>query len=388
MSQALTYNNLLGHLVRSDPWLEQGQSSYELAFAALDSADFSRARDYGAITVQEASEAYELYALWLDQIPQVLLDNGIDQNLLSRSMSQLVSTIGDHDLDTGWSTYQSLIEAFADACHNGDGSLARSLLDEARGTWQHHHDRACDTICGLLDVAAAAMGEAFIGELWDILLAGMYERSARVYHPANLSWAQAVERLVLDIFEATRGHLTGPRRDGAFSVVEEESRWVITFAPCGSGGRSYAPEPVGPAAAHPADAAGARSVTTERHDWAWNRTGVCLYCAHCCQLQQRAPIARLGFPLRVIDPPIQGQDPVCTWSIYKDPARVPDKAYTSVGFEAPARREPNTHTGRADSCAVRPADVVHHPQRREGSHGVIPAARHSGSSCGAPRARP
>ena len=71
--------------------------------------------------------------------------------------------------------------------------------------------------------------------LWDLLLAGMYDRSARVYDPAKISWSQSVERLLLDIFEATRGHLTGPRRDGEFSVAEEDDRWVITFAPCGAG---------------------------------------------------------------------------------------------------------------------------------------------------------
>jgi hypothetical protein len=68
------------------------------------------------------------------------------------------------------------------------------------------------------------------------------------------------------------------------------------------------------------------------------RSGVCLHCAHCCQLQQRAPIERLGFPLRVIDPPTQGQTPAtCTWSIYKDPSKVPDDAYTRVGFDPPIR---------------------------------------------------
>jgi hypothetical protein len=29
---------------------------------------------------------------------------------------------------------------------------------------------------------------------------------------------------------------------------------------------------------------------------------------------------------------------VCTWTIYKNPARVPDEAYTSVGFRPPERR--------------------------------------------------
>ena len=307
------FNDLLGHVVRSDPVLQQGNSSYALALSALDAGEFERARDYGTVTVQEASEAHDLYVLWLRQMSEVLC-------------TQEIGDGASGDLETGWAAYRRSIAAFADACQNRDAGAARTLLDEARSTWQRHHDRACDTICALFDLAADTRGEAFVGELWDQLLAPMYERAATVYDPAETPWPQATERLLLDIFEATRGHLTGPHRDGAFTVLEDDDRWVITFAPCGSGGRTYARE------------SDSRSVTTQRHDWAWNTTGVCLYCAHCCQLQQRAPIARLGFPLRVVNPPVQGEGPaVCTWSVYKDPARVPDEAYTSVGFRPPER---------------------------------------------------
>ena len=161
-------------------------------------------------------------------------------------MSEITAAIGHHDLDSGWATYKRLIDAFTDACNTDDTAAARSLLNEARSTWQHHHDRACDTICALFDVAATALGEPFVGELWDVLLAGMMTVPTKLYDPVNVSWAQSVERLLLDIFEATRGHLTGPRRDGAFSIAEEDERWVITFAPCGSGGRTYELSPDGP----------------------------------------------------------------------------------------------------------------------------------------------
>lgn len=312
---ALVYHSSLGHHVRDEPVLQHGRSSYALAQDALERGDFTRAADYGAITVQEATEAYELYTTWLAQIPDILADNGIAAGI----------DVGIETLDAGWACYRRLVDDFVAACAAADAATAGALLERARSSWQHSHDRATDTLCALLGLAAADLGEAAIGALWDTLLAPIYERSARIYHPDAMPWGDAVQRLLLDIFEATRGHLTGPRRDGGFSIVEEETRWVITFAPCGSGGRTYeGPRP---------------AVTTEQHDWAWNTTGVCLYCAHCCQLQQRAPIARLGFPLRVIDPPTTAQPrPVCTWSIYKDRTYVPDEAYTRVGFPAPDGR--------------------------------------------------
>ena len=76
-----------------------------------------------------------------------------------------------------------------------------------------------------------------------------------------------------------------------------------------------------------------------RHDWSWGQAGVCLYCVHCCQLQERIPIRRFGYPLRVIEPPLWPEargEGRCTWTIYKDPAMVPAEAYERVGETKPA----------------------------------------------------
>ncbi len=83
------------------------------------------------------------------------------------------------------------------------------------------------------------LGEASVGRLWDELLAHYYEALPDKYDPATQPWASLLERLALDIFEATRGHLSGSLRDGTFAVREEEDRWVVQFEPCGSGGRTY-----------------------------------------------------------------------------------------------------------------------------------------------------
>ena len=96
----------------------------------------------------------------------------------------------------------------------------------------------------------------------------------------------------------------------------------LTFAPCGSGGRIRAAEQFG--------------VTTERHDWAWNEVGVCHYCVHCCVLQQLEPIDNLGYPARVIDPPLDPGDS-CSWTVYRDRHDVPEEAYRRVGAARPSR---------------------------------------------------
>lgn len=324
MTGAVVHSELLGHAVRADPWPLQGRSSYQRARAAVSNGDFEAAAALGRLTVQEAQEAYDLFSAWLVDIPRVLESHGVDPDVIAEGLDAAAREIGDVDIARGWEAYVELVDDFADACRRRDAKAASDSLERARAVWQRHHDPACDTICALFGFAREQLGEAFVGELWDELLSTMYTRSARIYAPEALPWDRAVERLLLDIFEATRGHLCGPRRDGEFTVREEDERWVVSFAPCGSGGRAMQ------------STARARAVTTAEHDWAWNTTGVCLYCAHCCQLQQRAPIQRLGFPLRVITPPVAGQGvPVCTWSIYKDRRAIPDAAYTSVGFEPP-----------------------------------------------------
>jgi hypothetical protein len=57
---------------------------------------------------------------------------------------------------------------------------------------------------------------------------------------------------------------------------------------------------------------------------------------HCCVLQQLEPIDRLGYPARVIDPPLRPGDD-CTWTVYDDPALVPETAYRRVGRRKPGR---------------------------------------------------
>ena len=136
------------------------------------------------------------------------------------------------------------------------------------------------------------------------------------------------------------------------SLTEEADRWVFRFDPCGSGGRTLRPDANadGTARAGPPFGFG---VTTAQHDWAWRTEGVCLYCVHCCQLQDRVPIARLGYPVRVVEPPVWGTaEPrgYCTWSVYKDPQLIPSEAYRRVGAAKPPAG-PDHRPGRAKPAA-------------------------------------
>ena len=330
------YDEALGHYVRSDGWPEQGRSSYDLARAACSDGRAADAEALARMTVQEAQEAFDLYVLWLARLPELLGERGVPDTVLDAERRASATVRGR--LEVGWTRYGALVDQFTALAHAGELPQAAEALERARSTWLEVHDPATDRLAGLLATAARELGEKVVGGLWDDLLQHYYEGLAERYDPTSRPWRRSLERLGLDIFEAVRGHLTGPERDGSFEVREEEDRWVLEFAPCGSGGRTYPDaDPFGSGSSAPDESA----FTTEEHDWAWRTRGVCLYCVHCCQLQQRAPIERVGIPLRVIQPPVRASDEsagraVCTWSLYKDPSKVPDHAYTDVGAVPPS----------------------------------------------------
>jgi hypothetical protein len=324
---AVGHNELLGHAVRVEDWARQGESTYVRAREALAAGDVPAAVRLAQLTVQETQEAFDLYLRWLGQLPELLGELGLPEGELAPVRDRADRAAGS--LKIGWLAYRRCLETFDIRARAGD-SRAQEQLEAARTEWQGVHDGATDALCALLAVGVDVLGEDCVGPLWDRLLAHYYAALKDKYDPATKPWTRSLERLVLDIFEATRGHLSGPQRDGAFEVWEEPDRWVVRFAPCGSGGRTYAD-----------DSTAGRTFTTDVHDWAWRTRGVCHYCVHCCQLQQRAPIAQLGIPLRVVEPPVRadgarpGRDR-CTWSMYKDSAFLPDEAFTGVGAPVPS----------------------------------------------------
>ena len=154
-------------------------------------------------------------------------------------------------------------------------------------------------------------------------------------------YPETLERNMYLVMEAMRAHLCGPERDGSLGIEEDDDKWVVSFAPCGSGGRSMLGDEV--------EGTGSRvlapyefGVTQERHDWAWNKEGICYYCAHCCLALEKLPMERWGHPVRVVDPPRWGgaadapeTRKQCTWTVYKTLEAIPDEVYRRVGHTKP-----------------------------------------------------
>lgn len=331
----------LGYAIRKGDWHDHQASTYSLAEQAIADGRFSDAEDLGRYTVREALEAHELYGDWLAQTRDFLIDRGVSHTAVTAEQERIAEILklpdgSPFDADVGWQQYLDLIEQFAGACVSGKGDAALQLLEAARKTWRLTHDRKHDWLCFLITFAAEKLGEAEVGPLWDVLLAPSYDLYQR-YDVENNPWPQSAELLIQIMAEALRGHLSGPGRRGDIEFIDEGHRVGFRFAPCGSGGRTYQADPddgVGPRMEAPYHF----GVTREKHDWAWNRTGVCYYCAHCCAAMELEPMRMFGYPARVVDPPTWPDARTgahCTWWVYKDPRDVPPEVYERVGQKKP-----------------------------------------------------
>lgn len=207
----------------------------------------------------------------------------------------------------------------AEAAQAGDAPAAASHAESMRIRYASLHDAYVSWIQTLLTDIANAAGEEAVFDV----VAATYQH---LWRPRYASWDEmpAIEQLQLSV-EGMRGHLSGPRRRGDLTIVDEPDRWVMVLDPCGSCGilRRGDPESGRP----PAHPAGNRTP----HAWTWWRTGISWYAVHSAIALEVLPARERGAPLR----PIEGCDlnAPCRWFVYKDghAPRAEDVARTAIG---------------------------------------------------------
>lgn len=204
------------------------------------------------------------------------------------------------------------------AAQDADGALAAFV--EWQSSARHRHDLIGRHVAILATHLAHAVGQS---AATDTMQQGL-ESCAALGGMWAFTAAAGPEDLALMLAEHLRAHFSGAARDGQVDVVDEPDRIRLVFAPCGSGGAmrragfdGHAPLP---------------AATPET----WHRANeVPAYCAHCAK-NELTSLDRLGRLAWVteFDP-----DPAkpCGWTVFKDPARVPDAYYTRLGRKPPAR---------------------------------------------------
>lgn len=344
----LSWSDELRKRVRTGDWQDQAVSTTRKIRESIEAGEWELAAQLIDYWMEEAKVVYVIYQVWSEGFVEHLRSRGVPGAEIDAEIDRLARLLafpdgGRYEPAPRWEELGRAAGLLANRLRGYETSADEALaaLDELREGWRQLHDRGADYQSGMLTFIARRFGEEAIGEAYaDVLAPYLQER----YKPFDVREQPYEDTLFRNIYlsvEAMRGHLVGPARDGDMEVDEDDERIVISFDPCGSGGRSQRGDPVegtGSRAEPPYDF----GVTQEEHDWSWNEKGVCYYCAHCCFALQYWPAKTWGHPLRVVDSPLypdeaKGPNPKkCTWTIYKSVDAIPAEAYERIGMQKPS----------------------------------------------------
>jgi hypothetical protein len=349
----------LGRKVRLDPPEILGRSTVHFLLDALRTGNTARARELFDYLVFEHRTVLGIYEVWDWELVHYLVrEGGQEPTEVYRTtlLPWLAATLGPGVASFGLKALgRVLLEGRAGhlrfsiregrdrlrfdfgqgrvagrlraALRTGRPERPLDLLEDYLDRARLAHDVASDWAWAMLTRIAQLQGEGALEQAFRVTQARwMAERYAalRAMSPA--------EFLALTV-EGMRGHFSGPGRLGDITVSDEGDRFVLSFDPCGTGGRMRRGDEVtgSPPRWEPPYRFG---FTGRPWPWSWRRTGVCYYCAHCAVVNEILPIEELGYPMRVTQHPEDPTEP-CRWVIYKDPGKVPAEAYLRVGKNPP-----------------------------------------------------
>jgi hypothetical protein len=350
----LIWSEDLGKRIRSGTWDEQLVPTVDEVEKAISEGRGEIAAQLVDYFMEEAKVCHLIYETWTPGFLSWLQDRGVTDEELDSQVDRLHRLLAMPD-GTPFDT-----AALWDALSTRAGRLANMVRGDAlapdeaiaemevvREDWRQLHDRWVDLMSGILTYGVERFGEESLESMYRHTLESYVQERYMPYDLRERDYAETIFRNLYTSIEAMRAHLCGPERRGTMDFEEHEDRWVISFDPCGSGGRSSRGDPVegtGPRTEPPYRF----GVTQGEHDWAWNETGICYYCAHCCFALELLPAERWGHPVRVVDSPrypgeTTGDAPAqCTWTVYKSLEAIPEEAYLRIGRTKPKAPSGNT----------------------------------------------
>ena len=342
----LTWSDALGKRVRRGDWADQAISTTRKVHEAVDAGQWEVAAQLVDYFMEEAKVCHVIYTVWSEGFERFLLGRGVTDGELAAERVRLAHLLHFPDGEDfaphpRWRRLGELAGGLGNDLRGFevDAAAAHERFEELRERWRQLHDRWADYQSGLLTFAADRFGEAAVGQCFaEVLEPYLGERYAP-FDTRVQPYEDTLERNLYLAFEAMRAHLCGPERTGEVGLEEHDDRWVISFDPCGSGGRGQRGDDIEGTPSR-SDPPYGFAVTTEPHDWAGNEVGVCLYCAHCVVALQKWPMEQWGAPVRVVDPPLHPAETVesrkqCQWTVYKTVEAVPEEAYRRVGAVKP-----------------------------------------------------
>jgi len=343
----LTWSDDINKRVRTGDWEDQAISTTTKVIEAIERGDWESAAQLLDYWMEEAKVVYVIYQVWSEGWQEYLASKGVSQGEIDAEVARLRELLafpdgGPFDPKPRWE--QMAREAGETGnrlrAYEITESEALEAVDAIRESWRRQHDRGADFQSGLLTFVARRFGESALGEAYSHVLEPYLQERYASFDVRRQPYEETVFRNIYLSFEAMRGHLVGPERNGDMTFTEDDDKITIAFDPCGSGNRGQRGDPF--------EGTGSRSdppydfgITTEKHDWAWNEEGVCYYCAHCCYALEYWPAKQWGHPIRVVDSPLHPDETTgpqpnkCTWTVYKSLDAIPEEAYVRIGLRKP-----------------------------------------------------
>ncbi|MFA5079505.1 MAG: hypothetical protein WC541_08490 [Dehalococcoidia bacterium] len=211
--------------------------------------------------------------------------------------------------EMGEETYK-LVQQAIDA---GDLEKAKKLNRRMYREFMSQHDNYLNWVTSLLTFIQHRLGDEAVYE-------SIYTAFEALGALADAYRGQDPGKQAAMLAAGFRGHLTS-------AVIEEDDeKFTVMMAPCGSGGRLIVNNCYEPA--------GKMAKVKKPHKMSFDKPDFPIYCAHCA-LQDIVPMEKTGYPIWVIDPPDKvGQSP-CKYYIYKDPDNIPARFYERYGLKKP-----------------------------------------------------
>jgi len=347
MSRSVGHSELLGRRARVGDWATLARSTWDAIRRAIDRRDADDACALVTQAIDEARFHRDTMAQWRADLHAMLVERGADPGdveSLDRRLLELLATPDSRPFDVE-GRWKGLLAATADLVtlvQRGDWEQAHEAVAVCRELWRTHSDRDVDWCSGLLNELVERHGEEVVPDIWERVLRPLFDTRYGRFDVDRAPWGESIlPALLMLALESMSSYLSTPNRDGQPLVLEEhDDRWVVRFDPCGSGGRSMRGEPLDDAPSRREPPFGFK-VIEGAHAWTDGKAGVCVYCNHCQVVSEHWPIDRFGYPLRVVEPPTyagehDGEDrQTCSWTMYKDPALVPDEIYQRCGRTRP-----------------------------------------------------
>ena len=212
------------------------------------------------------------------------------------------------------------LDRLLEAIDSGDSQNAKKIAQRMYNEFLSMHDLYRNWATGTLSFVARRFGDQVLEEV-------MTEGVKAWWLPNLDKFPQGPEALrarVKMFISGLHGHLQ------PMHIEEDDEKVVMQMKPCGSGGRLVLEGKYeGPDAFY--------TVKKPQPRLTYGRSNFPVYCAHEPPMEL-VDIEKNGHPTVVVEPAHEIGKEVCSFMIYKDPAKIPAKYYERLGLKKPAAK--------------------------------------------------